>query len=359
MKTPELQAEIDRFDSSLPIEEARTPPSSWYTRPEILELERERVFAGNWLCVGRADQVRRPGDTLAGVAGNDPYVVVRGEDGQLRAFHNVCRHHATQVAEGQGSGACELVCPYHGWAYGLDGRLLRATGVGRLRNFEREEFGLVPMAVSAFGPLVFVRTGVGDRDLLRDLEPLAARLAPTGWSELRFLKRQSYRLACNWKVFVDNYLDGGYHVAQLHQDLAARLDLATYTTELFDRLSLQTARAANDARLGTDALYAFIYPHLMINRYGPWLDTNQVWPVSAEATEVVFDYWVSEEEFQKGADALSGSLAESDQVQQEDIQVSEAVQVGLRSRAYTQGRYAAREIAALQFHRTLTQELNE
>ncbi len=141
------------FDTSIPIEEASTPPASWYQDPKYLTLEEEKVFRRRWHFVGRVDQVQKPGDYFAGQLLSDPYVVVRGDDGELRAFFNVCRHHAAVVADGEGC-AKELTCPYHGWRYALDGRLRKAPRLGPAKNFNVAEFGLVPMHVTTWGPLV-------------------------------------------------------------------------------------------------------------------------------------------------------------------------------------------------------------
>ncbi len=279
-----VRAELSRFDPSLPIERAFTPPASWYVRPEFLELERERVFRRSWQAVGRLDQVSRPGDYFTGCLVDDPYVVLRDQDGTLRAFHNVCRHHAAEVCRGEGS-LTELVCPYHGWAYRLDGGLSRAPRLGRSELFDRESFSLKPAAVAAFGALIFIHLGDDPPPLMPQFAELAPRLEAMATGDLEFVSSRSYELRCNWKVYVDNYLDGGYHVSVLHKALAGQLDLDTYDTELFERVSIQSCRSPEKApseRIGDEALYAFVYPNFMLNRYGPILDTNWVVPVGPD-----------------------------------------------------------------------------
>src|SRR5262245_5531008 len=150
-----LRAELARFDPSLPIEKAWTPPASWYRGSDFLELERTRLFGRTWQAVARLDQVAHPGDYVAGCLADLPYVVLRDGSGTLRAFHNVCRHHAAQVCEGAGT-LDELTCPYHGWTYRLDGRLTRAPHLGRNDVFDLDRFSLKPAAVAAWDPLVFL-----------------------------------------------------------------------------------------------------------------------------------------------------------------------------------------------------------
>jgi len=361
--------EISRFDPSLPIERAFTPPASWYLHPEFLERERVRVFRRTWQAVGRVDQLAQPGDYFTGCLAGDPYVVIRDQDGALRAFHNVCRHHAAQVCAGEGR-LSELTCPYHGWTYRLDGRLLRAPRLGASEVFDRDRFSLLPAAVEAWGPLVFVFLGEDPPSLAAQLAPLAPRLDAMGTSELTFAVRRSYELRCNWKVYVDNYLDGGYHVSVLHKALAGQLDLDTYATELFERVSIQACRTPEKApaasggdfaeRLGDEALYAFVYPNFMLNRYGPILDTNWVEPLGHDRTRVVFDFYFRETGGREAAAFIEKSVAASHRVQEEDVAISESVQTGLGSPAYDRGIYAPGiEMAAYHFHRLLAADLRE
>ncbi|MCH7548042.1 MAG: aromatic ring-hydroxylating dioxygenase subunit alpha [Candidatus Krumholzibacteriota bacterium] len=358
-----LDEQLNSFNPDLPIEDAWLPPSSWYTESAFHGIERNTVFRNNWLIAAREDQLRNPGDYVAGAVANEPYVVVRGEDGDLRAFYNVCRHHAAAVMVGQGN-ADELVCPYHGWTYGLDGSLRRAPELGGVRDFDRDCFGLMPMKVTQWGTFVFVCMGDDPRSLDSDLTELLSRVKAMNLTELNFIRRVSYTIKCNWKVYVDNYLDGGYHVAHLHKGLAGQLDLDSYRTEIFDRYSIQSGAGSNGSaesgegadfaeRIGEEVLYAWIYPNFMINRYGSIMDTNWVMPRGADETEVIFDYYFLEaaggsEKF------VSRSLAASDVVQQEDVDICESVQRGLESSSYDKGRYSVkREMGEFHFHRLL------
>jgi len=365
--TTRLDKELARFDPKIPIERAHTPPASWYVMPEFLAHERDRVFRRTWQAVGRVDQVEKPGDYFAGSLLDLPYVVVRGEDGVLRAFHNVCRHHAAQVCEGEGKRG-EFVCPYHGWTYRLDGKLVKAPRLGASEVFDRDTFGLKPMAVEAWGPLVFVHVDDDPAPLPPQVAELKRRLDAMKTDALAFVARRTYDMRCNWKVYVDNYLDGGYHVAVLHQALAGQLDLDTYVNEIFERFSIQAVRSPEQSpaasggdfaeRIGSEALYAFVYPNFMLNRYGPILDTNYVVPLSHDTTRVVFDFYFQETEGPAAKEFIEKSLAASDKVQEEDGMICESVQRGLGSPAYDRGIYAPKiETPAHHFHRLLAGDL--
>jgi choline monooxygenase len=363
--TFDLERELARFDPALPIEEASTPPASWYTRNEFLEHERATVFPGHWQYACPLDLVQAPGSYLRVDFLDASYLVTRDAEGRLHALHNVCRHHAALLLEGSGR-AERIVCPYHGWTYGLDGALERAPGMGVVRNFDRARCSLPSVPIETWGPLVFLHPGTPQRSLAEELGPLHAPFEAFGMQGLRHAARRSYAMNCNWKVFVDNYLDGGYHVAHLHKGLAGQLEMAAYRTELFERSNLQTCPPAADAsfhgrdfreRIGRGALYAWIHPNLMLNRYGPILDSNWVRPLDAERCEVVFDYWFAETEGETAQRFIEASLEASDDVQQEDVAISESVQRGLRSGSYEVGRYAASETGMYQFHRLLHADL--
>ncbi len=361
-----LDQQLDDFNPTVPIENAWLPPSSWYTEPGVFEVERDTVFKNNWLIAAREDQLLNPGDFVAGRVANEPYVVVRGEDGTLRAFYNVCRHHAAQVMIGEGC-TDSLVCPYHGWTYALDGKLTSAPELGGVRDFDRDCFGLTPMRVAEWGPFVFICMADEPESLADELTVLSTRLDDMNMHGLHFVERRSYTLKCNWKVYVDNYLDGGYHVASLHKGLASQLDLSSYRTEIFDRYSIQSGAGAgvgNDGvdgdfaeRIGDRVLYAWLYPNVMINRYGPMMDTNWVLPRGHDVTEVVFDYYFIQA---LGGDPefVKKSLGASDVVQQEDIDICESVQTGLESSSYNKGRYSVkREMGEHHFHRLLAADI--
>jgi choline monooxygenase len=348
------------FDPTLPIEIAPTPPSSWYTDGAFLARETETVFRATWQFVARADQLDSPGDFVSGRFLDGPWVVVRGHDGTLRAFFNVCRHHAAEVASGEGCAAA-LTCPYHGWRYGLDGRLESAPRLGPARGFDRALFGLVPMALTTLGPFVGVHLARPDAGQTpQAISPAVHQmLEATGYGSLRWYKREHYDMKCNWKVYVDNYLDGGYHVQVLHEGLAGQLDLGDYETEVGDGYVVQRCGSDPGAspRMGGGALYVWLHPTFAINRYGPFMDTNLVLPISEHETRVIFDYY-AEPSVLDDAAALKATLSASAQVQDEDGRICESVQRGIASPAYETGRYAPRlEHGAHAFHRWISQAI--
>jgi choline monooxygenase len=283
-------------------------------------------------------------------------------------MHNVCRHHAAIVAQECGR-AKELVCPYHGWTYRLDGSLKRAPQMGRMTNFDSQEYSLPPISIGEWGPFVLIdldgpHGGEGNpRDLTADVAPLVGPLSELGFERMEWVERRTYTIKCNWKVFVDNSLDGGYHVAYAHERLAEGLEFGGYTTDIFDRSSIQICGArGTDERLGEKVVYAWLYPNFFINRYGRMMDTNLVMPLSVNTCAVVFDFYVDYEDVEEwGAKrTIRKSVSQSHVIQQEDIEICESSQKGLRSMSFHRGRYSSKlERAVHAFHCMLWDEIKD
>jgi choline monooxygenase len=359
MDSQRLREMIEAFDPAVPIERAWTPPSSWYTDPEIYELERRTVFRSSWQPVARVAELPERGSYLAGCMVGEPWLVVRDAEGELRAFYNTCRHKGREVVTGSGR-AEQLTCGYHAWTYDLDGRLRKAPQMAGIEDFDRNAMSLVPLSLTTWGPWRFVSRDPNAPSLASQVPELDRALGDSGWSALRYVGAKSWTLACNWKVYVDNFLDGGYHVPHMHPTLDAQLDMDAYRTEIFERFSIQSCppkRAPDErigyeaaSRIGERALYAWVYPNLMINRYGDCLDSNHVVPLGPDRCRVDYSFFFVED----NEGSRAASMAQSDVTQEEDIAICESVQLGLGSESYERGRYAPRvETGEHHFHRLL------
>src|ERR1700727_2736403 len=290
------------YDDGAPLSRASTIPAAWYTDPRIAELERLSVFSRTWQLVARSEQVRAPGQFVATAVAGEPVVVVRENDGVLRAFYNVCRHHAAAVVTQPCGQASLLHCPYHGWNYGLDGSLKGMPEFDGVQDFDRQKNGLLPARAEAWEKFVFVNLDLKAPSLRDFLGGLVKRVAPLGVSKLHYFDTRVYDIACNWKVFVDNYLDGGYHVPHLHKGLNSVLDYKQYTIENEDRYCLQSSPmvssdedvATGSTRRGDRAWYFWLHPNFMFNCYEGYLDTNLVVPVDEDHCRVIFDFYFSD-----------------------------------------------------------------
>jgi choline monooxygenase len=362
-----LQQIVERYRPETPLANASTIPAAWYVDPRVLELEQRTVFRRAWQVAGLLDDVRTPGEYITcELPGGEPIVVVRGADRSLRAFYNVCRHHAAAVVTDAHGSATQFRCPYHGWTYGLDGALKGTPDFADVCDFDRSVHGLVPISSEVAEKWVFVRPERDGAGLSAFLGPaLTGRLAERDFNSLQWMERRRYTLDCNWKVFVDNYLDGGYHVPHVHRGLDSVLRSREYSIEIGDRHCLQWSPMVSEGadartgavRQGEHAFYYWIYPNFMINCYGRAMDTNLVIPRGVDKTDVIFDFYFTD----VSEDARAGNLASidvSEEIQDEDVAICVSVQRGLKSRAYDAGRLSVRREAGEHlFHRLLHRDL--
>ena len=365
---------LSSYDPDAPLAEASTIPAPWYTDERIFELEKQAVFGNSWQVAARLDQVRDPGHYVTTEIAGEPIVIVRGSDGELRGFFNVCRHHAAAVMTEAEGHATQMRCPYHGWTYSLEGALKGTPDFSGVCNFDRAENGLVPVEIATWEHWVLVRLKEKQTTSLNSSnsslteflgKDLVTQIESLGLKNLHWLERRRYSLNCNWKVFVDNYLDGGYHVPHLHKGLDSVLDYSSYTIENGAHFCLQSSPmvrpAENDevgaVRTGRRAWYYWLYPNFMLNYYEAVLDTYLVRPLAVNRTEVVFDFYfadVSESAHERNL----ASINLGDRIQQEDLDICESVQRGLSSRAYEAGRLSVRREAGEHlFHRLLCADL--
>jgi phenylpropionate dioxygenase-like ring-hydroxylating dioxygenase large terminal subunit len=353
------------YNDRAPLTEASTIPAPWYVDARIAELEAKTVFSKTWQMVGRIEQVEKPGQFVTATVAGEPIVVVRGNDGTLRGFYNVCRHHAAAVVTEPCGQASILHCPYHGWNYGLDGALKGMPEFDGVKDFDRQKNGLVPVRAEIWEKFVFINLDPQAATLHEFLGGLVKKAAPLGLAKLNFFDTCSYDIHCNWKVFVDNYLDGGYHVPHLHKGLSSVLDYKAYTIENEDRYCLQSSpmvvsdedAATGATRKGDRAWYFWQYPNLMINCYEGYMDTNLVIPIDVDHCRVIFDFYFSDVS-EARREYNTQSVAVGNRVQDEDLGICEAVQRGLKSRAYGAGRLSVRREAGEQlFHQLLAADL--
>ena len=350
--TPTARPEV-----ATPLARASTLPSRLYLEPAVLDLERERIFGRTWQLVAHWSDLARPGDFVPVTVLDEPVVLVHGTDGVLRAFYNVCRHRAGQVALARGNRN-SLQCRYHGWTYALDGTLRTAPEMEDTEDFDTTCFGLQPVRVDRFGPFVFVNLDDDAPPLVDVLGAIPSEVARAGFDldGMSRVERRDYIINCNWKVYVDNYLEG-YHIPIAHPALYREIDYDDYRVETFRWYSKQHApvrelkpgqEIGRDRRYmrspdgEEDALYYWLFPNTMFNFYPDNMSTNVILPLGHDRTLTVFEWFFAQPGTGGGWESMQQTIAFSDEIQQEDIVLCEQVQRGLRSRSYDTGRFSAR-----------------
>jgi choline monooxygenase len=377
-----MTASSDTFQIEAAIERACTLPAQLYTDPSIFEAE-QKIFSRTWQVVGHASQVAQPGDYFTTELIGEPLLIVRGADGRLRGFYNVCRHRAGPPSEGCGSRKL-FRCGYHGWTYGLDGSLISATEMEGVEGFSPENFALVPFRTEEWFNLVFVNLDPQAPPLVESLGELPEQAEKFPFTSMKLFERRTYDMKCNWKTYIDNYLEG-YHLPSVHPGLNRELDYNAYVVEPHVRtmddagVPSESGQQRRDQKrfsgyvrqfspvrgaqpgdamprryqeacedLTTD--YFWIFPNWMLNCYPDNVSLNIVLPVEPERTVAIFEWYLPEKDH--AAPAAKASVEFSDQIQIEDIAICEAVQKNLRSRSYSRGRFSVKQEKGVHaFHR--------
>jgi choline monooxygenase len=352
MTTPPFEADAAWLQPQ-PLATALALPAHCYVEPTLHARDGAAVFARSWQLVAHATKVAAAGDYATAQIAGVPVLVVRGEDGVLRALHNVCRHRAGPLATCDGRGAHALTCQYHGWTYALDGQLRGAPEMGRAEAFDPTAIRLPQARVTEWQGLVFAALDERAPPFNELVDGIDARLAAAGHrlADYRFHRRVGYDIDCDWKVYVDNYLEG-YHVPRVHPGLNALLDYRSYTTASARWHSLQASPLDSAPTLygSGEALYYWLWPNTMLNCLPGRLQTNRVLPLATGRCRVEFDFFYAE----ASAAQAEADAQFSDDVQKEDIGICEAVQRNLASGSYVAGRLnPLRESGVWHFHELL------
>jgi choline monooxygenase len=355
-----MKVSVESLHIDPDIEQAWSLPSPFYGDPSILEREHEKIFRKAWQVVGHAHQVPNPGDFFTTEMQGEPLLLVRGADGELRGFYNVCRHRAGPPAEGCGSRKL-FRCGYHGWTYGLDGSLISAPEFEGQQDFSPSDFALRPVCAAEWFNLIFVNLDPNAEPLVKSLGKLPKQVERFDFARMKLFQRRTYDMKCNWKTYVDNYLEG-YHLPSVHPGLNRELDYGAYTVEPYARHVRQFSpirgaqpgdaapRRYREAREDLTTDYFWIFPNWMLNCYPDNVSLNIVLPLEAERSLAIFEWYVREEDLD--SKAARDSVEFSDQIQIEDVAICETVQKNLHSRSYERGRYSVKQEKGVHaFHR--------
>jgi choline monooxygenase len=320
------------------------PAALYRDDPQLWARERRAIFARSWQFFGHESGVAEVGSWIAETLAGYPLVVVRDEAGVLRGYHNVCRHRAGPLTDGP-SGRCDglLVCRYHGWSYTLDGRLRAARDFGPSADFDPRANGLYPVRVETWRGLIFVAIAADIAPLSDLVAPLEQRLAGRDWGDFEVALVRNHPIACNWKTYVENYLEG-YHVPLLHPSLDAEIDSARYSVTMEGRVALHEVPTRTPDAV-YDGLFGWVWPNLGVNIYNVGLMMERMSPVGPAACRLDYIYLMP-----KGVGVAPETLAMSDVVTAEDVDITQAVQANLDAGVYDTGRLSLRhEVAVAAF----------
>jgi glycine betaine catabolism A len=339
----------------------RTLPGYCYTDPGVFAREQELIFEGHWLCAARSAEIPGAGQFQVVQAGRESVLIVRQHDGGLRAFLNVCRHRGSRLCvEASGQVTRYLRCSYHAWSYELGGRLAAAPNLARMADIDRDEYGLLPVALRewlGYAWVCLAREPPSFEDTV--IGSVTARLGSAQAIEAYQLgdlavgRRISYEVAANWKLIVENFMEC-YHCATIHPELVSVLPefaggfaaqyYVGHGAAFADRAAGFTVDgSAGFARLpgvreDQDRKYfaITIRPQVFINLVPDHVILHRMFPVAADRTTVVCD-WLFDAGLVASGPDLTRSVELFDRVNRQDFEACERTQPSMNSRAYSRG----------------------
>jgi Rieske 2Fe-2S family protein len=342
---------------------ARTLPRRYYASPEVFLTETERIFHTQWVCVGRSEQVARPGDYMLARIGDESLIVVRGRDTRLRSFFNVCRHRGTRMCtEERGHFAGSIQCPYHAWTYGLDGQLLAARHMQETAGFDRRDYPLHAAALAEWEGFLFLNLAPAPEPFERAFAPLIGKFSAWHLPELRAAGRIEYDVRANWKLIIQNYSEC-YHCPLIHpaldrltpsrsghNDLGEGRFLGGYMSmnDSIGSMTLDghTARPPLGDVAGEDLgriYYYSLFPNVLLSLHPDYVMAHTLSPLAADRTQIVCEWFFDPAAMARPGFDPSDAMGFWDMTNRQDWHVCELSQLGISSIAYTPGPYSDEE----------------
>ncbi|HEY3280392.1 MAG TPA: aromatic ring-hydroxylating dioxygenase subunit alpha [Gemmatimonadales bacterium] len=342
---------------------ARTLAGRYYTAPEVLADEQERIFRHRWICIGRAETIGAAGDYVLVEIAGESIIVLRDQTGERRAFYNVCRHRGTRLCEAPRGRLSETIqCPYHAWTYALDGRLIGAPHMHEVEGFDKKAYPLHAVALAEWEGFLFVNLDPGAEPLERVYEPLAGRFSRYNLPALRTVRRIEYEVRANWKLILQNYNEC-LHCPTIHPELSTKLPYTSGANDLVEGPFLggyMEIKAPNESATLTGracglplgdlpeqdrrrAYYYSLFPTMMLSLHPDYAVFYTVWPLGPMASRVVCEWMVHPDSPASPGYNIQDAEEFWDRTNRQDWHICEQSQLGIKSRAYVPGPYSPRE----------------
>ncbi len=365
--------------------QASNLPGKFYYDEQIYRQELERIFYRSWLCVGREQDIPKPGSFVTRKIGTESIIITRGSDHKLSAFYNVCRHRGAQLLREE-QGQCRSIrCAYHAWTYALDGTLIGAPHTEHLLDFSKEDYRLFPLTVQSWGGFLFLTFQQEGLSLPQYLGDFIRKWEGVPLAELQRGDRIVYQVAANWKIVCENFSEC-YHCPAIHPELNRityyrhgdndaflskkgplqgtfsggwmelsgdyqSMTLTGYT----DRPPLRGLRMEDRRRI----YYYLVFPNLFFSLHPDYLMIHTVWPQNPTSSLVVCEWFFEPASMAAPGFSVQDAVEMWDRINRQDWQVCALSQNGLQSRAYTPGRYTALETMVHDFDAYIVQILDE
>ncbi len=340
-----------------------TLPASWYHDRETYDRERNAIFRKHWTLIAREDQLTTPGAYVADDIADLPVFVIRGKEGELRGYHNVCRHRAGPLVK-EGAGRCStLRCRYHGWLYDIEGALRRAPGLELGRDLDPAKFGLFPVRVETWNGLVF---GCLDgeapplHDWLGDIVGIASRFPSN--ADMTYKGEVLESGDANWKNYSDNSCEG-YHVGFVHKSLGKtigkeEIDIRPHENGQFVGFDVTYIASEADSTRQGKGFWIYKFPGLLLHFAEYSFNCERVKPVGPGAVKLVRWYWCDDDKAAALGVTAEDAMASGKVVMGEDLGICEDVQRNLSAGIYQTGRMApTEEVGTIYFQKLVREAL--
>jgi glycine betaine catabolism A len=356
-------------ESLRPFGQSRMLPRAAYQDPAVFEWEQRHFFDGGWVCVGHSKQLPEPGDQRAEGVGNGSVLLVRGDDGVLRAFANTCRHRGHELLPCGGSAQQRaIICPYHSWTYSLNGGIRAAAGFKNRPGFVADEWGLVELPVTEWHGLVFVDASGTAAPLAQALGTLAEYVAPYEMGRLTVAGQHEYDARANWKILAENYHEC-YHCPTIHPELckvsppksgenyAAQGTWVGGWMDLRDGMATMSLdgqshgvplRGLDETGLRT-VIYVHIFPNVLVSLHPDYVMVHRLVPLAVDRTRIECSWAFAPESVQRPGFDPGYAVEFWDITNRQDWHACESVQRGLSSPHARPGPLSPDEDAVYQF----------
>ena len=356
--TPAFRKTADTFTSG-----AKTLPQCYFVSQEVFAKEQEIIFSAQWVLVGHQSQIAKAGDYLVPEVAGESLIIVRDQKADVRGFYNVCRHRGTRLCEDQTGHSSTIQCPYHAWTYGLDGRLVGAPHMDKVRGFDRAEYSLHPINLALWEGFIFVNLADEPTPLEEVFAPLAGKFTHWNLPKLRSAKRIEYDVRANWKLIFENYSEC-YHCPGVHPALQKLTPYDLAENDLCEgpflggfmpitkghsltisgnacALPVGDIKAEDHDRV----FYYSIFPNMLLSMHPDYVMVHQLWPQSPERTLILCDWFFHPEAWRVTDPPYNPDDAIEfwNMTNKQDWHVCELSQQGIASRAYQPGPYSPRE----------------
>jgi Rieske 2Fe-2S family protein len=365
---------------ALAASEAMTLPQRYYTDPDCFQREMEAIWFDMWLCAGRANHIPNPGNYFVRRIANASIVILRDEQGKIRAFHNVCRHRGTLLCK-QEEGALagrRIQCPYHAWTYKLDGTLESAPHMEKVEGFSEADYPLNAVAADVWDGHIFINLSPRPTPLTGHLTSLADKFRPWRMEELELVERRVYQLKANWKLIIQNYSEClhcpiAHPLLQKHSHymsgdneppqptyLGGRMDLRDGVRSLtLNGASSRSCLPGLDAADQRRVYYYCLLPNFLLNLHPDYMLTFTLWPRAVDQTEILCEWHFHPDEIRKPGFDPKDAIDFWEITNQQDWTLSNMAQEGIGSKGYQPGPYSNREELLLALDRFVLGRLGE